>query len=412
MRIVLLTHPRTHVSTSMPRFAKIIVEGMQRRGHRVECWTAATIFGNPAIPFSGVRKWLGYVDQYIVFPQQLKSRLARLPRDRLLVVADHALGMWIPLIQHRPHVIHCHDFLAIRSGNGEFPEHTTSWTGTRHVGLIRKGLAHGHNFISVSQATRADLHRLIATSPVVSEVVHNGVSEDYCPLSKADAVRRLGNHLQASDMNGFLLHVGGNHWYKNREGVVRIYRAWCARTVDTIPLWMVGMPPTRRLRELSANMPHAGQVRFLCELSDGQIQAAYNLAKLLLFPSLEEGFGWPIAEALACGTLVLTTDSAPMTEVGGSAATYLDRLRLGRDESWAERGAQQVTDLLGLDEDARDRRRNLGLKHAETFAVERSMDGYESVYQNVLACWLNQNGSQSQCLSGEPASSHHPEQAG
>ncbi|WP_198660029.1 glycosyltransferase [Acidithiobacillus ferrivorans] len=54
------------------------------------------------------------------------------------------------------------------------------------------------------------------------------------------------------------------------------------------------------------------------------LRALYSGAALLLFPSLQEGFGWPIVEAQACGCLVATTNRAPMTAVGGQGDIYFD----------------------------------------------------------------------------------------
>ena len=61
----------------------------------------------------------------------------------------------------------------------------------------------------------------------------------------------------------------------------------------------------------------------LNNLSNEEVRAFYSICEALIFPSLEEGFGWPIAKAQACGCLVATTNRKPMTEVGGKAAIYI-----------------------------------------------------------------------------------------
>ena len=62
----------------------------------------------------------------------------------------------------------------------------------------------------------------------------------------------------------------------------------------------------------------------LTNITNEDLRALYSKATALLFPSLREGFGWPIIEAQACGCPVFTSDRVPMTEVGGDAAIYLD----------------------------------------------------------------------------------------
>ena len=163
----------------------MIRQGMRARGHAAEVWTPAAVFRG--IPGSGgVKKWLGYVDQFAVFPCQVRHRLKNTPGEALFVVADQALGPWVPLVADRPHVIHVHDFMALRSALGEFPQHSTGWTGRQYQALIRWGFGRGKHFISVSESTRADLHRFLPGSPCLSEVVPNGLNFPYRPISRRE----------------------------------------------------------------------------------------------------------------------------------------------------------------------------------------------------------------------------------
>jgi glycosyltransferase involved in cell wall biosynthesis len=107
---------------------------------------------------------------------------------------------------------------------------------------------------------------------------------------------------------------------------------------------------------------------------------------VLLFPSLAEGFGWPIAEAMACGCPVLTTGEAPMTEVGGDAARYLPRLQFGEDiEAWASRCALELSALLTLGSEARAALVSAGIAQAARFDADRAIDAYLDIYHRVFA---------------------------
>lgn len=384
MKLVILVHPPALSSTSMPRFAHMIGDGMAQRGHDVEYWTSPLVVGRFPVSSAGGRKWLSYVDQFLIFPALLAKRIRRESFKTLFVVTDHGLGPWVPRIVHRPHVIHCHDFLAQRSAIGEVPENPTTWTGKRYQELIRRGYRRGRHFISVSQRTKADLHRLLLNQPATSEVVYNGLNADFRVLPVNENRRCLHEHFTSAEVEGFLLHVGGNKWYKNRSGVIELYRAWCERTDSPIPLWMIGGEPGPELRRMAENMPRGSQVRFLVGLRDEQVRAAYNLAKLFLFPSLEEGFGWPIVEAMACGTPVLTTDAAPMTEVGESAAVY-HRRRQSSDATWASDGAAIIESICRWTDAERQARVQDGLRRASELSMEQAIDGYEKVYADVLA---------------------------
>ncbi len=181
MRLVLLTHPASFTTVSMPRFAGMIQRGMEERGHEVKLWTSQPSLSRFPIRSVLLRKWLGYADQFLLYPRELRRQVAREPGDTLFVVTDQALGMWVPYIAHRPHIIHCHDFLALKSALGEFPENSTCWTGRQYQQLICKGFSHGQAFISVSKKTREDLLRFLPQTPRISELVYNGLNHPFPP---------------------------------------------------------------------------------------------------------------------------------------------------------------------------------------------------------------------------------------
>ena len=383
MRIVLFAHPRFLASVSMPRFADMILHGMKARGHQIEVWEPTPRFHTlPAAPL--LKKWLGYLDQYLVFPLQVRMRLRNTDERTLFVLADQALGPWVPLVAVRPHVVHVHDFTALRSALGELKENPTSWTGRQYQAMIRRGFARGQHFISVSENTRRDLHRFLAGSPRSSEVVYNGLNYPFRPMRRVDCVAALADADLSLPQGGCLLHVGGNQWYKNRAGVLEIYEAYVRQMAAPLPLWMVGAPPDEALKAAAQRLDSEGRVRFLTGLSGDQLCAAYSSARLLLFPSLAEGFGWPIAEAMACGCLVLTTDEAPMTEVGGEAAYYLPRRPDMDSGGWAQTAADRIMQILALPAEEDLERRAMGLARSAVFDADRALDSYERIYHRVL----------------------------
>ena len=383
MKIVLLVHPSFLDSRSMTRFAGMIEEGMTARGHDVEVWSASAVVHRlPANP--GLRKWLGYVDQYLIFSARLLPRVARQSDDTLFVVTDQALGPWVPLIAKRPHVVHVHDFMALRSALGEFAQNPTAWTGRFYQRIIRWGFRRGHNFVSVSESTRSDLHRFLRRSARLSVVVHNGLNYPYRSLRRTECTAILGDAGCCLPESGFLLHVGGNDWYKNRGGVLAIYKAYVEHAQSPLPLWMVGAPPTAMMEALAEQIRPKGQITFLVGITGEQLCAAYSSARLLVFPSFAEGFGWPIAEAMACGCLVLATEKAPMTEVGGDAAFYLPPPPDHQSSGWAELAARNIDEILTLPVEERQIRRERGFIQASKFSPERALSAYERIYADVL----------------------------
>lgn len=384
MHLIILCHPPSLGSTSMPRFARLIGEGMQARGHEVEYLTSRPFFARLGTRApAGLRKWLGYIDQFLLFPFVLRKRAGAMRPGELFVVADQALGMWVPSIEDYPHVVHCHDFLAQRSALGQFPENPTGWTGRQYQRLIRRGYRRGKNFISVSAKTREDLQAFLDRPPERSVVVHNPLHYPFTPLPRDEALARLPPALPFSPAGGFILHLGGNQWYKNREGVVLAYREYARLVERPLPLLMAGQTPSASLRQTAAETT-VGRVCFAENLSDAQIHAAYASACLLFFPSLEEGFGWPIIEAEACGCLVLTTAAAPMSEIGGSGAFYLGRKPAGDAQAWASEAGLKLREILEISASESHARIATGLENVRRFEVGSMLARYEDVYRSII----------------------------
>jgi len=385
MKLIIVSTPGSRVSQSMPRFATMLGKGMKTRGHDVEYWTSGSMFTNLLRPLpKQLHKWAGYADDFLIYPTILRSKVSSLSRDHLVIVADQGLGMWVPEITTLPHVVHCHDLLAIRSAQREFPENQISPTGRFYQSKIRSGLSTAANFISVSEATRNSLHSILGIPTGISEVIPNGLNRRLSPMPLEEAASYLRVPLPSTKERP-IIHVGGNQWYKNREGVLQIYAAYAATEPHPAPLWMIGREPNPALQLLAKKVPAPGHIRFMTDVSDKELSAIYSLAAILLFPSLEEGFGWPVAEAMACGCPVITTGIAPMTEVGGDAAVYIPRAGLSSERSeWANQCASVLRITLDLPQHTRNEMITRGLERASGFDLNVFLDRCEAVYRKIL----------------------------
>src|SRR5690554_5013492 len=181
MRIIILSHPKFFDSISMIKYAEFLFHGMTSRGHQTDMTSARAFFSRLSFS-SASKKWLGYLDQFVVFPLAFRRMMRRLPEDTLFVIADHALGPWIPLVKNRPHVVHCHDFMAQRSALGEIPENEVGFTGKIYQSFIRWGYRKAENFVCISEKTRVDLHQFLKKDPRHSVVVYNGLNQDFKPV--------------------------------------------------------------------------------------------------------------------------------------------------------------------------------------------------------------------------------------
>ena len=377
-------HPAFFKSQSMPRFAQLLKSAYEARGHEVAIWSPRPKF-HSMLNGSGFEKWGGYIDQYLRFPAWVRKKLPSVPEDTLIVFCDQALGPWIPLIQGRPHVVHVHDLLALRSAIGDLQkENPTSLSGRIYQRYIRRGFRHARHFISVSKKTREDLHRFGMVSATTSEYVYNGLNFPYSRLREDEAQLILGNARLPVTPEGMLLHVGGGQWYKNLPGVIAIYAKYAAQERAPLPLWCVSPKPNAAVRDALATVPLQGQVLFFSNLENATLQAAYSHARLLLFPSFAEGFGWPIVEALACGCPVITSDTAPMNEFENDGIHFLPPLRFGEKiDAWANQGAAIVRDIISQRTPDSLERAKRAEMWARRFESDKAIDAYLAIYEKV-----------------------------
>lgn len=351
---------------------------MTSRGHTVEIWTAKS-----RISKFLKNKWGGYIDQFILFPFEVKQRLKKENTDTLFVFADQALGPWIPLIAKRKHIVHCHDFLAQYSALNLLSDNAVGFTGKLYQAYIRRGYQRANQFICISDRTRQDLGFFMQHREYKAQVIYNGLNPLFQPTSESRETisNQLAEKYEISFSGGFILHVGGNQFYKNRVGVVEIYNQLCLST--RLSLILIGQQPDNKLQDIIQQSTYKSDIYTLTRVDDADLVMFYQAAHFFLFPSLEEGFGWPIAEAQACGCPVVTTNLAPMTEVGGEAAIYIPR-RKNEDRSWANKSANIIMEMLKESEDVINNRREQGLKNVKRFSEHRFFDQLESCYLEVV----------------------------
>ena len=383
MKIVIITHPTYSPFFSIKLYTNMLVTNCLKYGYQVETWQAENYFNKPR-----VGKLLNYFYQFILFPREIRKKLKfKDANDKLYVFADQSLGYLVPIFKNYRHVVHCHDFLSQKSALEEIAENKVSTTGKIYQALIRRGFNKGRNFISISKATKNDLHRFLKDDPDISKVVYNGLNLDFNPVYKNDTYfDKLRNEFLNSATTSYILHVGGEHFYKNREGVLRLYLQLKKKYKIEDDLVMVG-PQSDKLVDLLKDSKYQSQVHIISGVSDEQLKQLYSNAKFLLFPSLEEGFGWPIAEAMASGCPVVTTGKAPMTEVGSNAALYIPRLSASDSKDfqynqWIEESASKIFKKL-YNVNSRSDMVCAGLKNAKRFESNKSFEKIDKIYRKV-----------------------------
>jgi glycosyltransferase involved in cell wall biosynthesis len=386
MRILLISNYLPDSQYSMQGYAALLQRGFTRAGHEVRVLRPRVKVAKLSVRGVGL-KWLGYIDKFVLFPGQLKKSLEW---PDIVHVCDQSNAFYVKYIKTRPHVVTCHDLLAIRSALGEFPEYKTKWTGRKLQSMILDGLAHARNIVCDSDATQYDVLRLVPGKPKEVVRIYVGLNYTYEPMARREAARRLNKVGLAPDLP-FILHVGGNQWYKNRLGVLKIFAQLRKRASGQhLALVMAGHPWTKEMRRFTRAHEFGDSVLELVDLANEDLRALYSCAEALLFPSLEEGFGWPVIEAQACGCPVVTSNRAPMTEIGGTVATYIDPLDV-------EAAAVAVASAIG----SRPAVSGASLRNAARFSADAMIDGYLDLYARLLGGGASSGAVRSPLFAGE-----------
>jgi glycosyltransferase involved in cell wall biosynthesis len=286
-------------------------------------------------------------------------RVVRWPAaERLVGGADvvHATGSPPPATRV-PLVVTVHDVAALRHPDLH---------PARHVQQQREQLAtlgRAAAIVTVSGATADDLVQLgIPQERLV--VARLG----YTPLP--DPAPPAAGTLE----RGYLLTVGET---SPRKGYDVILRA-LARLGGNTSLVMAGPPAAdeQHLRALIAELGLAHRVMRLGAVSDAELSWLYGHATALCFPSISEGFGLPVLEALAAGLPVLASDIAPTRELAGSAAVYVDN---HDPDAWAAAIEHAVTDA-----DLRARLEPAARMRAKEFTWEHTAEATSRAYSLAL----------------------------
>jgi glycosyltransferase involved in cell wall biosynthesis len=367
MRVLLVANYKPDFQRSMARYADFLHAGLLKRGYTVEVVRPQPVVTRLVGRGNRFFRWLAYLDKFVLFPPWLWLRAQRAD---VVHVCDHGNSFYLRWTGATPNLITAHDALAIRSALGDFPKNPTRPTGVKFQKWILSGLTHAKKIVCVSQKTRQDFEALLPGGPPMT-VIFNPLSYDFRP-ARAQDVAAVRAACGLGPQEEYLLHVGKDNWYKNRPGVLTILAELRRHPrFSQIKMVMAGTPFPPVLRQRAQEV---GRVVECVDFSDEQLRALYTGALALLFPSLEEGFGWPILEAQACGCLVITSARPPMMDVAGKGAILIDP---EDPASAAQRIAARMPEADAL--------RQAGFENVRAYSVNDALDRYCSLYDELTA---------------------------
>jgi glycosyltransferase involved in cell wall biosynthesis len=278
-------------------------------------------------------------------------------------------------------VVTCHDLVQfvypeILKDQARFPALSmASWK------YSVQGMKKADRVIAVSANTAKDVTSMLPIAAEKVVVVSNGVEDRFYQLP-ADEALEIKRSYESSPNVFCLLNVGTNHQRKNIDNVLKSLVVLRDRGVP-VKLWKVGSEFSPEQQKLIRSHGLETMITFISTPDKITLLKLYNAADVLLAPSLYEGFGLTILEAMACGTPVVSANVSSLPEVAGDAAILVDPLDV-----------QAIADAvyaLQSDEKLRQSYIEKGLARTKQFSwrssTEQVVQVYESlVYESVPAC--------------------------
>jgi glycosyltransferase involved in cell wall biosynthesis len=278
-------------------------------------------------------------------------------------------------------VVTCHDLVQfvypeILKDQARFPALSmASWK------YSVQGMKKADRVIAVSTNTAKDVTSMLTVAAEKVVVVPNGVENKFYPLA-ADEVLKIKKSYESSPDTFCLLNVGTNHQRKNIDNILKSLVVLRDRGVP-VKLWKVGSEFSSDQQKLIRSHNLEPMITFISTPDKSTLVRLYNAADALLAPSLYEGFGLTILEAMACGTPVISANVSSLPEVAGDAAILVNPLNI-----------QAIADAvcaLQSDEKLRQRYIEKGLARTKQFSwrssTEQVVQVYESlIYESVPAC--------------------------
>lgn len=247
--------------------------------------------------------------------------------------------------------------------------------------IVRNVVKNSKRLITVSNFEKKNITRFFNLKQNEVHTIHNGVSEQFKISLDTQHIERVKTTYNLPD--DYILHIANKDPRKNTKRVLLAYKAYLneAEAIKKYPLLMLGYKED----DLKVLLNEIGAMDLLKHIVlsgyvvDEDLPLIYQLSELFLFPSLREGFGIPIIEAMACGIPVITSNTSSMPEVAGNAAHLVDPYKI-----------KEITDgMLKIlsDENYKNSLITQGLEQSKLFTwssmATQVLEQYQQVYQET-----------------------------
>jgi glycosyltransferase involved in cell wall biosynthesis len=307
------------------------------------------------------------LERFALTPVTLLGRSAKICH-----VVDPGNATYLGIIRHRVSIVTVHDVIPYLCLAGKLEGFRPSRAGRWVMQRILARLERADCIVCVSNRTRTDLLQLLKLDPSRVRTIQNAVFQPMGTTS-VEACAALREEYDLPLDAPFVLHVGQN-FYKNRKTVLEIF-ARIAAVRDDVRLVLVGSL-SQDLVALTDRLGLTSRIHVLRYVASDRMAALYTTATLLLFPSLYEGFGYPVLEAQLCGTPVVCSDAGSLAEVAGAGA----RVFAPQDRDGMTEAALEILEYPAAAADLVAR----GRENAERYTRGRWFAAHHALYRELV----------------------------
>ena len=268
-----------------------------------------------------------------------------------------------------PSVVTMHDLIFLR-----YPEFYKKVDRKIYESVYKSSCKRATKIIAISNQTKADLIHYFGTQPEKIEVIYQTCNN--CYYEKVNEERKQAVKAKFGLPDEFILCVGT---IEKRKNQLAILKAVITEKLE-IPVVILGRPrPKEYLEEIKQFIVETGiqnQVIFIHNSGTAELQAIYQMARVMVYPSFFEGFGLPVLEAQASGCPVITSNLSSLPEAGGEGAIYIDPSDISAI-------GKSIRNLL-YDNALKNEMQSRGFNNAALFSEKSVADRLMKLYREVL----------------------------
>lgn len=241
---------------------------------------------------------------------------------------------------------------------------------------LLRSVKNAGNIIAVSGNTRNDLVEKLNVPADKISIIHEAAGSMFKPINDREYLLEVRKKYNLPDK--FILTAGGFLKHKNLDLLLDLIALLKVEYRIEFPVVMAGKPDKihyPELKQRAAEMGFKDMVHFPGYVPAEDLAAFYNLSSVFIFPSLYEGFGLPLVEAMSCGTPCIISNVSSLPEIAGDAALQFDPGRIAEL-------SEAVHSVLSSDEIAADLRKK-GLKRAEAFSWKKMAEETLNLYNEA-----------------------------